>query len=55
MQVLVAGSAGFIRGHVVSELLGRGHRALGLDNLSKHTTLAEMLDESMVWVGKARI
>ena len=36
MQVLVTGSAGFIGGYVVAELLGRGHRVVGLDNLSKY-------------------
>ena len=34
-QVLVSGSAGFIGGYVVEELLKRGYAVTGLDNLSK--------------------
>ena len=36
MKVLVTGSAGFIGGYVVEELLGRGHEVVGLDNYSKY-------------------
>ena len=35
-RVLVTGAAGFIGGYVVSELLDRGYRVTGLDNLSKY-------------------
>ena len=34
-QVLVSGSAGFIGGYVVEELLKRGYSVIGLDNFSK--------------------
>ena len=35
-QVLVSGSAGFIGGYVVEELLKRGYAVVGLDNFSKY-------------------
>jgi UDP-glucose 4-epimerase len=35
-KVLVTGSAGFIGGYVVQELLARGHTVVGLDNLRKY-------------------
>jgi nucleoside-diphosphate-sugar epimerase len=36
MTVLVTGSAGFIAGYLVQELLDRGHDVVGVDNLSKY-------------------
>ena len=35
-KVLVSGSAGFIGGYVVEELLRRGYAVVGLDNFSKY-------------------
>jgi UDP-glucose 4-epimerase len=36
MKVLVTGSAGFIAGYLVQELLERGHEVVGVDNFSKY-------------------
>ena len=36
MKLLVTGSAGFINGYVVEELLAAGHDVVGIDNYSKY-------------------
>jgi nucleoside-diphosphate-sugar epimerase len=43
--VLVTGSAGFIGGYVVGELLGRGHDVVGIDNLSKYGRVTRPYDD----------
>ncbi len=43
--VLVTGSAGFIGGYVVQDLLGRGYDVVGLDNLSKYGPVARSYDD----------
>src|SRR5437764_13500439 len=43
-KVLVSGSAGFIGGYVVGELLGRGYEVVGLDNFSKYGKVARAYD-----------
>jgi nucleoside-diphosphate-sugar epimerase len=44
-KVLVSGSAGFIGGYVVEELLRRGHEVVGIDNLSKYGAAKKSYDE----------
>ncbi|MEV4621910.1 NAD-dependent epimerase/dehydratase family protein [Asanoa sp. NPDC049573] len=44
-KVLVTGSAGFIGGYVVEELLGRGHEVVGLDNYSKYGPVSRSYDD----------
>ena len=44
MKVLVTGSAGFIGGYVVQELLGRGHEVVGVDNFSKYGPVSHAYD-----------
>jgi nucleoside-diphosphate-sugar epimerase len=36
MKILVTGSAGFIGGYLIEELLARGHEVVGVDNFSKY-------------------
>jgi UDP-glucose 4-epimerase len=43
-RVLITGSAGFIGGYVVEELLERGHEVVGLDDLSKYGRVARSYD-----------
>jgi UDP-glucose 4-epimerase len=43
-KVLVSGSAGFIGGYVVEELLGRGYAVVGLDNFSKYGKVRKSYD-----------
>jgi UDP-glucose 4-epimerase len=44
-KVLITGSAGFIGGYVVEELLGRGHEVVGLDNFSKYGPVTRSYDD----------
>ncbi|MBW3592343.1 MAG: NAD(P)-dependent oxidoreductase [Actinobacteria bacterium] len=44
MKALVTGSAGFIGGYVVEELLRRGYEVVGLDNFSKYGRVARSYD-----------
>lgn len=45
MKILVSGSAGFIGGYLVQELLDRGHRVVGIDNYSKYGKVAKSYDD----------
>ena len=44
-KVLVSGSAGFIGGYVVEELLRRGYAVVGLDNFSKYGKVCKSYDD----------
>lgn len=44
MKILVTGSAGFICGYVVQELLDNGHEVYGIDNFSKYGKLEKSYD-----------
>ncbi|MCV7098950.1 NAD-dependent epimerase/dehydratase family protein [Mycobacterium palustre] len=45
MRVLVTGSAGFINGYVVEELLRAGHEVVGIDNYSKYGRVKKSYDD----------
>jgi len=44
MKILVTGSAGFIGGYLVQELLDHGHEIIGIDNYSKYGRTAKSYD-----------
>ncbi|GHV15556.1 hypothetical protein AGMMS49938_14060 [Fibrobacterales bacterium] len=44
MKILVTGSAGFICGYLVEELLQCGHTVVGIDNYSKYGQVKKSYD-----------
>lgn len=46
MKILVTGSAGFICGYVVEELLSHGHFVVGIDNYSKYGKVKKSYDDN---------
>jgi nucleoside-diphosphate-sugar epimerase len=45
MKILVTGSAGFICGYLVEELLNHGHEVVGIDNFSKYGKVEKSYDK----------
>jgi len=45
MKILVSGSAGFIGGYLVHELLDHGHQVVGIDNFSKYGKVTKSYDQ----------
>jgi nucleoside-diphosphate-sugar epimerase len=45
-RILVTGSAGFIGGYLVEELLGKGYTVVGLDNYSKYGRVKKSYDNN---------
>ena len=45
MKILVTGSAGFIAGYLIEELLGHGHEVTGIDNFSKYGRTEKSYDD----------
>ncbi len=44
MKILVTGSAGFIAGYLIEELLEQGHMVVGIDNYSKYGSVEKSYD-----------
>jgi len=44
MKILVTGSAGFIAGYLIEELLSHGHQVVGIDNFSKYGKVEKSYD-----------
>jgi nucleoside-diphosphate-sugar epimerase len=48
-KVVITGSAGFIGGYIVEELLAGGHEVVGLDNLSKYGEVVRSYDDDAAY------
>ncbi|WP_420264951.1 NAD-dependent epimerase/dehydratase family protein [Candidatus Magnetominusculus dajiuhuensis] len=46
MKILVTGSAGFVGGYLVDELLEHGHEVIGIDNFSKYGKVEKSYDSN---------
>lgn len=47
MKILVTGSAGFVAGYLVEELLNRGHKVVGIDNFYKYGKTEKSYDNHL--------
>ncbi len=45
MKILITGSAGFINGYLIPDLLAAGHEVVGVDNFSKYGRLTRSFDD----------
>ena len=46
MKILVTGSAGFVAGYLIDELLKAGHEVVGIDNFSKYGKVEKSYDKN---------
>ncbi len=46
MKILVTGSAGFVAGYLVEELIQHGHQVVGIDNYSKYGKIEKSYDNN---------
>lgn len=46
MKILVTGSAGFVSGYLVEDLLKQGHKVVGIDNYSKYGVIEKSYDNN---------
>lgn len=46
MKILVTGSAGFVAGYLVEDLLAQGHEVVGIDNFSKYGPIEKSYDNN---------
>jgi nucleoside-diphosphate-sugar epimerase len=53
VKILVTGSAGFIAGYLIEELIAAGHEVVGLDNYSKYGPVERAFDRHPLYRGVA--
>jgi len=50
MKILVTGSAGFIGGYLIEELISHGHTVVGIDNFSKYGLIRKSYDNNKNYI-----